>query len=499
MLFIIIFIFILLLLTWWLIRWQQVKSYWAARNVPHEPPHPVLGSLTFLQKENPSIWLIKLYKKFPFPYIGIWLFWKPALIINSPELARQILTKDADTFRNRFSNAGKSDPVGALNLFMINDPVWSSVRRRLTPVFTKLKLQALYPILIRKSNDLKKRIKEDTEKNIKINLRSLFVDYSTDILGEAAFGVSSNSITTGESAMREVTKDFMKFDWLRGLQWSCIFFFPELADFFRCKLFPKESLKILRKIYRTMVAERSKSQSISGKSKDLLDALMAMKIEAAAENEVYNEDLLFAQATLFVQAGFETTSSAITFAIYELAYNPEIQERLYREIVEAKQKMEGNELDGVVLSNLQYLNCVINETLRKYPSLGWLDRVSSQSYKVDDTLTVPAGTAVYVNVAGIQSDPQLFPKPEEFIPERFNTDNNNIKPFTFIPFGEGPRQCIGIRFGYQTIQFGLSAIILNFKLRPIEGSPLPNNCHIESKGFVYTADHPLHIQFVPRN
>lgn len=54
---------------------------------------------------------------------------------------------------------------------VLQDPVWSSVRRRLTPVFTKLKLQALYPILIRKSNDLKKRIKEDTKKNIKINLR----------------------------------------------------------------------------------------------------------------------------------------------------------------------------------------------------------------------------------------------------------------------------------------------------------------------------------------
>lgn len=74
--------------------------------------------------------------------------------------------------------------------------------------------------------------------------------------------------------------------------------------------------------------------------------------------------------------------------------------------------------------------------------MGWLDRVSTKDYQLTETCTIPAGMPVYVNVVGIQMDPQYFPDPDKYDPERFMNEKN-IKSYTFMPFGEGPRICIG--------------------------------------------------------
>lgn len=85
------------------------------------------------------------------------------------------------------------------------------------------------------------------------------------------------------------------------------------------------------------------------------------------------------------------------------------------------------------------------ETLRKYSQLGWIDRMAAQSYRIDDNLTIPAGTPVLVNSIGMRYDPQVYPEPDKFIPERFLTDDGQVKKsIGFLPFGAGPRNCIGI-------------------------------------------------------
>ncbi|KPJ04444.1 Cytochrome P450 6j1 [Papilio xuthus] len=76
--------------------------------------------------------------------------------------------------------------------------------------------------------------------------------------------------------------------------------------------------------------------------------------------------------------------------------------------------------------------------------MGWLDRVAATDYKVDDKLTIPAGTPVYVNGLSLHYDPNIYPEPMQFNPDRFLPENEKkIPPFTYIPFGEGPRMCIG--------------------------------------------------------
>ncbi|XP_013183008.2 cytochrome P450 6k1 [Amyelois transitella] len=485
------------LLVWIYLRWTKVRSYWADRRVPHELPHPIWGSLTFLQKKNAGIWMKEMYSRFSSPYVGIWLFWRPALIVNCPEIGKRILVKDSDVFRDRFLGSGKNDPIGGLNIFTSNDPLWTSMRKRLTPVFTSSKLRSLHGLLSAKSKQLEQRIRSDVKAGDTINLRMVYSDFTTDVIGISSFGVDSNATSKGESHMRTVTKDFMTYNFWRGLAWSCIFFFPELVDVFGFTMFPKKATDYFKKVFHSIEEQRRTEGS---DKRDLMDALLKIKLEAEDTNEGITEDAIIAQAAIFLQGGFDTSGSALTFTTYELAFHPEVQDKLYHEIVELKQRIGNKDFHFDDLVNLTYMTCVINETLRKYPPMGFLDRIAAKDYKIDENLTIPAGTPVYVNAIGMHVDPKYFPEPEKFNPDRFLPENEeDIQPNTYLPFGEGPRVCIGMRFANYTMRYALASIILNFELRPLPDAPKPKDVEIEKMGIFYMPSGVMSVEFVPRN
>ncbi|RVE46813.1 hypothetical protein evm_008521 [Chilo suppressalis] len=440
---------LLLALTWVYLKWLSVKRYWAERGVVHEKPHPLLGSFTFLQKVNPAIWMRKIYDRFPKePYVGIWVFWRPGIIVNSPELARRILVKDFDCFRNRLAgtDTGKVDPIGGLNIFTLNN---------------------------------------------------LYVDYTTDVIGTSSFGIKLDTVLTGSSPLRSITATFMHYGALRGLAWCSIFYLPELAKVFRFNLFPKSSVAYFRRVFKQIVAQRG---GYNGKSEenDLLDALRKIKYDSDNNGEVMDEDLVIAQAAVFLQAGFDTSASALTFLTYELAYKPEIQEKVYQELLQAKKALGDKEFDATVLSELIYFNCVIKETLRKYPPMGWLDRVAEKTYRIDDKLTIAKGTSVYVNSMGMQHDPDYYPDPDRFDPDRFLPENDDgSRPY--MPFGEGPRICIGMRFAHRTIWYAASQILLNYHLQPMPGTKTPVRCEVDHRGLILAPGKETYVKFVPRS
>ncbi|XP_045484913.1 cytochrome P450 6k1-like [Pieris rapae] len=482
------------LISWIYLHWRNVREYWAKRGVPHSPPHPLMGSLTFLQQRNPALWMIDTYQQFKKPYVGIWLFWRPALIINSPEIARNILIKDFDNFRNRFLKPGSFDPLKN-SLFTANDPMWSAMRRGLTSVFTSSKLKAMQSLFDLKANDLVKRIK-NTKDTSKLDVRSLFTDYTTDVISTAAFGVETTATLTGEDPIRTVTKTLMTFDWYKGLCWSTIFFFPKLADWLRFPIFPESSTQFFKKVFET-VSKQRRDNGIDD-VKDVLDAILKLKDDGMGNKQGYTDNDIWAQAVTFLFAGFETSSSVLSFMLYELSFRPDLQEKMYEELIEAK-KIHGS-LDLSIQADLKYLNSVFKETLRMYPPLGWLDRQTLNDYKVDEKLTIPAGTPIYVNAIGMQYDGDIYPDPKTFNPERFLPENEKeLKPFTFMPFGDGPRSCIAKRFGQISVRNAMSYLVLNFKFKPLPGAPKPSEVKYENKHLFLVPGESLHIEFEPRN
>ncbi|XP_047029362.1 cytochrome P450 6k1-like [Helicoverpa zea] len=491
---------IAIFLLWWYAKWISMKNYWKNLGVPQSDVHPILGSLTFLQKKNPGVWLTELYREFKgAPYVGIWVFWRRGLVINDPNLARQVLVKDADIFKNRLLASGKTDPMGALNLFTVDDPLWSSVRRRLTMLFTGSKLRGWQELYQSKVADLVYRINSDNEKGITINLRSLFADFTTDVIGESSFGIQCQATRNSSGPLRAMTKDFEQYNTWRGMSWSSIFFLPDIVDIFRFSLWPKHTVVYFRKIFKMMVEERGGYEGQVEGKRDLLDALLKMKQDAVKENQDLDEDVLISNAMIFLQGGYDTSSAVLTYTIYELAHYPEKQQILYEELAAAKKALGDKKFDAESLAQLPYLDACLKESLRKYPIMGWMDRLALKSYKVDEKLTIPANTVVYVNVSGMQMDPDYFPDPQEFRPERFLPENAaNIVPYTYLPFGEGPRMCIGKRIGQNTMRYALSAVILNFEVKPLPKFPTPNEITFEKKGLFYIPGIPLSVEFKPR-
>ncbi|KAI5634396.1 cytochrome p450 domain-containing protein [Phthorimaea operculella] len=448
---------------------------------------------------NAADWMKERYTRFKkAPYIGIWLFWRPALVINDPELAKRILVKDADNFRDRFFSSSQKDHMGGLNIFTVTEPIWSAVRRKLTIAFTTSKLKSFHPLVRTKAKELCQRIQQEMDGKRDIDMRDVFTDYTSDIMGAGAFGIECNATLTGAGPIRDCARGFIAYNPYRGLCHTCIFFFPELVDIFRFTFFPKDIEDYFRKLFSTIVKQRGGFEKPIESTKDFVDALIKLK-QDAKDDELISSDLLTAQAAVFIQAGVDSSANTLSFLFYELAYDPERQEKLYQEVLKIKNNLAGKDFDLDSLAQAKYLNACMKETLRKFSPLGWLPRAAKNDYKIDENLTIPAQMPVYINGIGMQYDPDYFPEPEKFMPERFLPENEKkIVPFTFIPFGEGPRNCVGRRFAYMSLRQAIAEVVLNFKILPKPDMPLPKDCELEKNALFLIPGQRVSVEFIPR-
>jgi cytochrome P450 len=165
---------------------------------------------------------------------------------------------------------------------------------------------------------------------------------------------------------------------------------------------------------------------------------------------------------LFI-AGHETTANALTFALYLLAKHPEIQEKVFQEIVSIE-----SETDDVVeqLQKMTYANAVINESMRLYPPAWITDRQNS----TDDTFAsyhIKKETLIGVSFYELHRNPKYWETPDEFNPERFLGEQKKISMQYFYPFGAGPRMCIGSGFAIYEMSLTLFKIIKKYYVKPV--------------------------------
>ncbi|GBM46371.1 Cytochrome P450 6B2 [Araneus ventricosus] len=177
-----------------------------------------------------------------------------------------------------------------------------------------------------------------------------------------------------------------------------------------------------------------------------------------------SETELLSQCVLFFLVGYETTATMLTFTAYSLAVNPEWQEKLIKEVDEAFQ--QHGEMSHDAVREMKVLDAVISETLRMHPPLGGLERTAVENYELRNTgIVVEKGVRVIVPVYGIHYDPEFFEDPETFNPERFLEDPKHPQ-YAYMPFGAGPRNCLGMRFALLEIKVCLANLLRRFRLKP---------------------------------
>lgn len=161
------------------------------------------------------------------------------------------------------------------------------------------------------------------------------------------------------------------------------------------------------------------------------------------------------------------------FASHELACNPDVQDRLRKEIDEVRESLNGEIPTYDTVMAMPYLDMVVSENLRKWPPVVTVDRECTKPYVMEDYAgkkhQLKVGDSIVFPIFAIHNDPALFPNPSKFDPERFSTERKHeIDPDSYIPFGVGPRMCIGNRFALMEAKINLFHLLSAFI---IEKSP----------------------------
>lgn len=159
-----------------------------------------------------------------------------------------------------------------------------------------------------------------------------------------------------------------------------------------------------------------------------------------------------------------------------MSKSPSIQQELYDEIVSVAATLDGKAISYEILHKMNYLDMVISETLRLWPPAAQTDRSCSKDYDVDlengNRITIKKGQIIFLPIYHIHRDPRFFADPEKFDPQRFNTENkDSIASGTYLPFGMGPRTCIGSRFALMEVKLLLFNFLRKFTIEKCEQTP----------------------------
>ncbi|KAJ0176625.1 hypothetical protein K1T71_007804 [Dendrolimus kikuchii] len=389
---------------------------------------------------------------------------KPVLTILDVDLIKAIMIRDFDHFTDRSTLSGKEAAYIQRSLLNLKGSEWKSVRSTLTPVFSSAKLRHMLPLVQECSQQLVNFLEHYDGKDAE--MKQTIGHFTLEVIGECAFGVKCDALTDKNSHFLKVAE---KFDYMtkakRVLVLCSMMLMPELFRLLKVSFLNLESTDELVRILQATKLERR-----SGKSKRndflqlLIDFANTQKNDAGDIKELkhLDDDTIDAQCLLFLIAGYETSSTLLSFAIYTMATRPDLQEKLRVHVIEVT---HGKEIDYELLSQLTYLEAFLLETLRMYPPVARVDRTCTKPYTLpNSSVHLDVGDVVSIPIYGIHMDADHYPEPHEFRAERFIGDEKKERPsHLFLPFGAGPRNCIGLRFAMISAKLAMVALLKNYR------------------------------------
>ncbi|XP_046751440.1 cytochrome P450 6a22-like [Diprion similis] len=414
-------------------------SYWRRKNVAGPKPLPIFGNFldVVFMKTSLAEKLCDFYQ--------VW---------------KHFFVKDFTTFTDRglLVNEGV-DPLSQ-HLFAIDSHRWRRLRNKLSPVFTSGKLKQMYHLLCECADHFEKYVIDLAAKGDPIECKEITAKFTTDVIGSCAFGINMNALTSEDSEFRNMGRKVFAPSFKDGVVRTIRESLPVLFKFLKIRMISREITAFFVNSTAETISYRMK-HDIVRKNSDQIDFELT-------------DELIAAQFFVFFFAGSATPATAISFALYELAQNEGIQDKLRDEIQEALKAHNGS-LPFKAIKDLKYLDKVFQETLRKHPPVPFLTRRCVNDYTIPDTTVhIPSGTKIFVPVLGLHYDPQYFPDAEVFDPERFAAEAVQKRPaMAYLPFGDGPRNCIGARFAIYQTKMGIINILKNCKVSICSKTKIP--------------------------
>ncbi|EDV24872.1 uncharacterized protein TRIADDRAFT_25239 [Trichoplax adhaerens] len=396
---------------------------------------------------------------------GTFIFCAPTIWIGDPEMLKAVMVKDFANFTNRYALVSLMRPFDKTLLRLTNKD-WKRVRTTLVPTFSASKLKTILPFIRVASDNLVDKLFQVEVNRKAVNIWQVCGQFTMRVILATAFGIEFES----EEHEAKITKAAGMI--LRDTNTFVQFFVVYASPLFKI-LEPvvggdiMKSINLLTETIEQVICQRRKNlkEGIPCR-KDILQHM----IEAGNSDNISDEEII-AQAVIFLIAGHETTANTLALASYSLATNPETQEKLITEIDD--KCPNASNLDYETLSTLPYLEMVISETLRMYPAGFFVNRCAKEDIIING-VDIPKNSMIGLPIYAVHHNPQFWPDPECFIPERFTPEAKaKHHPYSYIPFGGGPRNCIGMRLALLETKFALVRILQNVKLVVVKETEIP--------------------------
>lgn len=438
--------------------------------IPGPKQVPFFGNIFLLKQPEGGLskQFLRLYKEYA-PTFRLWVLGFPEVFITDPEDIEVILSSP--------SHITKSLDYNLLRAWLGNGLLtsagnkWHAHRKFLTPAFHFKILEEYLKVFNFNSQILVRKLGAQVGEPC-VDITSHVTMCTLDIICETAMGIQIHAQSDGEAeyikAVRRMTKVVVKRQFTPWLHKDYIYYSSPLGR--------EESrlLQILHGFTDQVIKERREEYKTTPKNDDndmprrrRRLAFLDLLIEMSEREGLLSDADIQEEVDTFMFEGHDTTSVAISWALYLLGSHPEIQGK----VVDELENIFGDSDRDATYEDLQqmkYLEQVIKEALRLYPSVPAFSRYLEADVKIKN-YTLPAGTQTPILPFLIHRNPKVFPNPEEFNPDNFLPEKVlNRHPFAYLPFSAGPRNCIGQKFAMLEEKVVLSSVLRKLRLRSLD-------------------------------
>lgn len=384
------------------------------------------------------------------------------IIVNDPSLTKSILSDPNDIFPKNDLMVGALAPLVGNSMFVSSGPIWRRQRAMIDPAFSHMRLAKAFSSMDRAIDDFEARLRQLATKGEDLSLDLAMGQLTADIICRTVFSASLANDTA-----RDVFESFAYFErtvahvevmrLIFGKPFAAI---PQRPDV----------LAACARIRHHIGGLLDRHLEAGASFDDIAARLIAAR--DLATDTAFTREELIDQLGVFFLAGHETTASALTWALFIAAVRPEVAARITTEVSE----IAGDDpLSFEHIKRLTFTRCVFKEALRLYPPITFIPRVATQDTRIGNK-KIKRGTMVMISPWAIHRHQKLWANPDAFDPERFSPERESeIVAGSYLPFGSGPRVCVGAAFATTEATLILARLMRRFsfnvhdpdKVRPI--------------------------------
>lgn len=343
---------------------RRQYSYWKCHGFQYTKPTFPFGNLQGFGTSRHTCHITQdIYEQFKGRdiLVGTYFFLEPVALVLDPELIKNVLVRDFSYFHGRGVYHNETDDPLSGHLISLDGTKWRNLRAKLTPTFTSGKMKMMFDTVLKVADDMKLHLAESAAIGEELEIKDILSRYTTDVIGSCAFGIDCNSLKDPNTEFR--TTGRLMFE-PPAIEMFIVLFastFPNLARRMKLKITNKHVAKFFTNVVEETLAYRKKNKI---ERKDFMQLLLQMENEngEVPSDEKLSVQEIAAQSLLFFLVGYETSSSTMSFCLYELGRHLDMQTKVRDEIESVLMKYDGK-ITYDSLLEMPYLDKVINGML----------------------------------------------------------------------------------------------------------------------------------------